>query len=496
MISNTQRHQTKKDNPATLLLFGLTAVGLGSLISLLVNLINNPVLLGVGLAGIVVVLAIAIRLEWGLFVLVFITYTRFSDVLVHEHGLPSIAQPLSLLLLGIVAGRWLLQKQNYIDRRLELPLVLLGSYGLMGFASLLYAEDIGRAQFALESYLKDIIIAVLIIILLRRVSTFRAVVWTLLVAGIFMGTITAYQQLSGTHSNTYLGFGMAEVQNIIGQDSDFRIAGPVGDPNFYAQILLVLIPLALDRLWREKKPLLRFLAAWAFIVCLLSIMFTFSRGAFLALLVMAALLVWQYRIRFTSLLVTIVLLMVLYQFVPEQYGARLQTMTDLVPGVGQQDLRHEISFRGRLSESWVGWRMFADHPVLGVGWSNYPAHYQRYSRQLGFDSRLEARDAHNFYLEMAAESGLVGLIMFGLLLGFSFSGLVRTHKALTQSGYESDASLVKAYGIGLIGYLTAAFFLHSAYPRFLWLLLGIAMAVAQLAPAIWPQRLNGVVRYA
>jgi hypothetical protein len=64
MISNTQRHQTKKDNPATLLLFGLTAVGLGSLISLLVNLINNPVLLVVGLAGIVVALAIAIRPDW------------------------------------------------------------------------------------------------------------------------------------------------------------------------------------------------------------------------------------------------------------------------------------------------------------------------------------------------------------------------------------------------------------------------------------------------
>jgi O-antigen ligase len=115
---------------------------------------------------------------------------------------------------------------------------------------------------------------------------------------------------------------------------------------------------------------------------------------------------------------------------------------------------------------------------------------------LGVDSRLEARDAHNFYLEMAAESGLVGLSLFGLLLAFSFNGLFQIHKVLIQAGRDADASLVKAYAIGLIGYLTAAFFLHSAYPRFLWLLLGIAMAVAQLAPLIWPQRLNGVVRYA
>ncbi|MCB9422081.1 MAG: O-antigen ligase family protein [Ardenticatenaceae bacterium] len=477
MISKLQ-HLKQNKNDITLILLAVASVGLASIVSLAVNLVNNPIIVILGIVGLAGFTAIATRLEFGLFILIFITYTRLSDVLVHEHSLPSIAQPLSLLLLVIIVGRWAFLNEKPL-RQIEIPLVLLGAYGLVGFAAMLYAQDTSRVQDALATYIKDVIITVLIIILLRRTSTFRAVIWTLLLAGIFMGSITAYQQLTGTYENIYWGFGLAKIQNIVGKSNDYRIAGPIGDPNFYGQILLVIIPLALERLWHENRLVLRILAGWALAVCLLSAIFTFSRGAFLGLIVIAALSVWHYRIRFVPLLITILLGSVLLQFVPEQYSERVQTMTNLIPGISQEDARHDSSFRGRLSETQAGWRMFTDHPLLGVGLNNYAVHYQTYSRQIGIDSRLEDRAAHNLYLEIAAETGLLGLFVFGTLLAFTFYGLTKAYSTLNQAGQWHEANMLRAFTIGLIGYLIAAFFLHAAYPRYMWLLLGIGMAISQ-----------------
>lgn len=477
MISIRPRLKPNKNNK-TLLFWGLAAIGAAGFASLLVNLVNNPLILALGIAGLAVASAITIRLELGLFVLVFITYTRFSDVLVHEHGLPSIAQPLLLLLLAIIFSRWFLRNENPLGQ-IELPLVLLGAYGLVGFAAMLYAADSGRSQSALAIYVKDVIITILVMILLRRTTTFRSVIWTLLLAGIFMGSITAYQQLTGSYQTTYWGFGVASIQNIVGKSNDYRIAGPIGDPNFYGQILLVLVPLALERLWHETRPVLRILAGWALAVCLLSIIFTFSRGAFLGLIIIAVFSVWHYRIRFVPLFITILLGTLLLQFVPEQYSERVQTMTDLIPGLRQQDARNDISFRSRLVELQAGWHMFTDHPFLGVGLNNYAVHYQDYSRQLGIGSNLEDMAAHNLYLEIAAETGLLGLIVFGTLLAVTFRGLITTYKSFDQAGHWHEANMVRAFTIGFTGYLVASFFLHAAYPRYFWLLLGVALAVSQ-----------------
>jgi O-antigen ligase len=478
MTSKLLRLKSDK-NSKTILLLSLVAIGGSGMISLLVNFVNSPLYLAVIITGLVVVATIALKLELGLFILVFITYTRFSDVLVHEHGLPSIAQPLSLLLLAIICGRWLFLNENPLHK-IEMPLIILGAYGLVSFASLLYAADMSRTLSALETYIKDVIITILIILLLRRANTFRNVIWTLLLTGIFMGSITTFQQLTGTYQTTYWGFGQAQIQNIVTKSNDYRIAGPIGDPNFYAQVLLVLIPLALERLWHERHPLLRLLAGWALAVCLLSILFTFSRGAFLGLIVIAALSLWYYRIRFVPLVITILLASFLFQFVPEQYSARIQTVTSLIPGLGQQDARNEISFRGRISEMQAGWLMFNEYPLLGVGLNNYAVHYQKYSRQLGIDSRLEDRAAHNLFLEVAAETGLVGLTIFGTMLGLTFHGLVKAYKRFDQMGLDDEAYMIRAFMIGFIGYLAASFFLHAAYPRYFWLLLGISLAISQI----------------
>lgn len=421
-------------------------------------------------------------LEWGLLLLVFLVYTRFSDVLIHSHGLPSITQPLVILLLLAIflQKQWRRSKKKGIHPKWLAPTILLVTYGIVRSLSLFYAAEFEPAQEALSDYLKDSIIAVIIVILLQTGATLRRVIWALLAAGIFLGTISVIQYLTGAFHYSFLGFGKAQVQHIIGQTEDFRIGGPLGEPNFYAQILLPLIALAFERMWNERALFKRFLAGWALVACTLAVVFTFSRGALVGLLAMGGITVLLRRPSPQELFGGLLIMVLLLPMVPGRYLDRAITLIDVLPGANS-DPRSEVSFRGRTSELIVGWQMFVDHPLLGVGLNNYPVHYQDYSRRVGLETRREARAPHSLYLEVMSELGILGIAAFSALLGSLFMGIYRTRKRLWRLGLREYSRLSTAIGIGLIGYLTAGIFLHAAYPRFLWVLVGIGLAIPQLA---------------
>ena len=469
------------------ILLAIIAIVAGILAGIVSRLISSPLYIVVAFIGLLAIIITIQHQQWGLFVLVFLTYTRFSDVLISEHGLPSIAQPFMLLLLGLVLLRWFFF--NETPPNVVIPGLLMAIYGLVLFSALLYAKNPDESLDGFIDYIKDAIIAVVIVLLLRRGKTLHGVIWALLFAGIFMGTISVYQQLTSTYDNIYWGFGIAAQQHIVGQQNDYRIAGPIGDPNFYSQVMLVLIPLALDRLWQEKRPILRILAAWALGVSILTVVFTFSRGAFLAVIVMVVVILVHRRPNPVAILLVIVLALPLLQFVPPEYMERVETMTALLPtGGSNYAAQSEVSFRGRLSETTVGWMMFRDNPLIGVGYDNFPTHYLDYSSLLGLDNRLEDRSAHSLYLQLAAETGIIGLFAFGTMTAVVFAGIWQSQKKFEQMGEHEYAEMSNAFMIGLIGYMTAAIFLHAAYPRYMWLLFGIGFAIPNIAANEWKRK--------
>ena len=57
----------------------------------------------------------------------------------------------------------------------------------------------------------------------------------------------------------------------------------------------------------------------------------------------------------------------------------------------------------------------------------------------------------------------------------------RAREDLINANMDDAAELVAALRIGMIGYLVHGLVIHAAYPRFFWLLVGIAMALPQIA---------------
>ncbi|PIP83990.1 MAG: hypothetical protein CO113_15450 [Elusimicrobia bacterium CG_4_9_14_3_um_filter_62_55] len=116
----------------------------------------------------------------------------------------------------------------------------------------------------------------------------------------------------------------------------------------------------------------------------------------------------------------------------------------------------------------VFWRnsleMIADHPLRGVGLDNHKIHYPRYSRTVMSEAVLNERNQignlHNDYLQILAETGLVG---FGLALWLVLLVVLR----LRESG-SSPVSI--ALAVGFFGFALDAvvsFPLFKPLPPFL-----------------------------
>jgi O-antigen ligase len=139
-------------------------------------------------------------------------------------------------------------------------------------------------------------------------------------------------------------------------------------------------------------------------------------------------------------------------------------------------LEGEHSIQGHVASQQVALAIFADHPVLGVGADNYNATYFPYALQLhAVDA---ASHVHDLYLATVAETGLCGLVAFGAALA---SVLRRSWQRRTQARRAFDRlgdGLATASFLALATYLVGSLFLPNAYPRYLWILVGLALTIS------------------
>ena len=421
-------------------------------------------------------LAILIRPELGLAAFVFIVYIQLNLVIGKFHpGIPSPAVPLLGILMFLILWRMVI----YGDRargwkRAGFMLLLVAGW----FFSVLVADNSVLALLKLQKFIENAVLALVVVFFIQRSSSLRGVIWTLLFAGIFMASISVFQNLTSTFGNDYWGFG-GWTQATTGGTSNHRLTGPYGNPNGYAQVLIVLVPLALDRLWHEKTLRFRLLAGYALAVCVLTIFFTYSRNGFITLIFTVGFFFVMRRPSFVPLVISIALGVILLQFLPASYIQRITTLFQF--SSNSTSRVSDQSFLGRISENVAAWRMFQDHPLFGVGLDNFQIKYQTYSRQIGLDSRRDPRSPASFYLELLSEQGLVGFSIFMAFMFVVFRGLWRARHIFQFLGMKSLEYMSLAFMSGLAGYMVFYVSKNSAYPNVFWILVGIALSIAQIA---------------
>lgn len=430
----------------------------------------------IGVAALVGV-ACVLRPNVGLFVLVAALLARVFDLGEQRYGVPSVALPLAFVLaLGVFVR---LRGGDAVPLR-GTPILML--YVAIVAASSFWATDPAVTLAAGVNLLEDLTLVVVLLVLLRTTTEVRIAVWAVLAASGTVAALAVFQYLSGQFGDDFFGFAQAPVLNIVVDSDAPRVAGPYGDPNFFGQMMVTALPLAVERYVHETHRPLRAIALVCTALLVLTVIFTFSRGSLVGLAIVIALLLHRYRPRVASVVAASVLVGCLLWAAPPDYRARLAEIKDIGPGAAGATI-DDPALRGRTSEVIIAVRMFVDHPIAGVGYANYPVRYQEYNRDLGLDARDEPRTPHNLALQIAAETGMIGLLAATALVVTSYRGLVRRR---SRDGPRPGRGLGEGLAIALIGFIVTSMFLHLAYPRVFWVLIGVCLGAGQAAGATRP----------
>jgi putative inorganic carbon (HCO3(-)) transporter len=410
-------------------------------------------------------------------------YANIPDTLRAEYGLPSFFMFLAPALVGLALARQLLFAES-IGRGWKQALWWLVAWGAVILASFLYATDRTRTAETLFDYLDALFIVLIMTLFVRRRDQLGPIVWSLVGAGAFLSLLTVHQGLTGNFGSTYGGFARGELRSLLSETEGMRSAGPLST-NYFALILVALVPLAAERLLHTRKLLARASAGLAFVLIVTAIGFTYSRGGFATLGAIAVLALFTApRIPRIAFVAAPVALAAGIALLPATYLDRMSTFGQIWHGIRGQHVE-DSAIRGRISEVRSALMMVGDHPLIGVGAGNYEVHYPNYARVVALDGRREERAAHSLYLEVAAENGLIGFAVFGGMLGFALLGIQRAREAFVVSHETELWRLVTALGLAFAGFLIGSVFLHLSYPRFLWVFVGLALAIRglTLAPA-------------
>ena len=463
-----------------LLCAGMIAVGAA--------LEHQPIIAVTALVGIPAAVILFVRPDLAVPVVLFVMYSNAAVVAVRFHGVPAIAAMLVPAPLLIPFIRNIVLTQQTVVVTPALPWILL-FVGWQLLCAMLSVDAEKSVNGVLSTVLEGLTIYLLITNVVRSPQVMKMAMWALMAAGAFMGGVSAYQQATRSFDTNMGGFGqvsegegfdVAAGSTVVQQR---RLCGPIGEQNRYAQVMLMLIPVALARVLSEKTNSLRLLALTAAALTAIGCGLTFSRSgaiAFVLMLLVGLAVQFVSRRQVTAVFLGGLLLLLI---IP-QYRTRLATIPSALGIFGATARAEEPdgAVLGRATEMLAAARMAIDHPLFGVGPDLSGTFTREYGQVGGLRALLGDRETHCLYLEVAAETGVCGFLLFIGMLSTSIRSLLRIRRQICGHQHELEPT-VAGFLLALTGYLTMGLFLHMSYARYFWLMLAMADACTTVALA-------------
>ena len=254
--------------------------------------------------------------------------------------------------------------------------------------------------------------------------------------------------------------------------------GIYDNPNDLACLCLLAFGVAMAIIFSETRwTLVRIGALSGALMLLVVILRTQSRGAFLGVMAATApaiipMLLKQLRL---AIGLGIVVTLVISFAIPPKTWDRLSGMTTLISTETTENRNGgnelDSSSAQRLEILKTGWHIFLDHPIFGMGLGTYPLACNMYAPELG------KRDTHNTYLNLAAELGLPGLLIWCTLIGSVLLDAYRVRQQAKESPLK-----IQNYWLAqtFIGYLVAAIFGSFSGLNFLYMILSVLWCSSML----------------
>jgi len=305
---------------------------------------------------------------------------------------------------------------------------------------------LGGITFALKKFSPTAILFYLIVLTVTNLTRLRILLWTLILVTTFLSVDAIVQFYTGVSL-----VGNVALQRHIGEGEYVAQARGIGifaDPNDLALHVVPMLAFLLPPFYKRSIGNNVFFALLLLIPLVTGVVYTRSRGGILAM----AFVAWIYlrhRVGLTFSILGLVLLFGMLAAIP-RFGD-----TSASAGSAQSRLDH-----------WAyGIQLFRSSPIWGVGFEMFRADGYRHT-------------AHNSFVLIMAETGLVGCMMWVSMFYLAGKHIFRMQRITRGPPWIEPMS--KALEAAMGGWMVAGFFLSQSYSFLLFMLMAIVVSTVNI----------------
>ncbi|MET0025183.1 MAG: putative O-glycosylation ligase, exosortase A system-associated [Sedimenticola sp.] len=290
---------------------------------------------------------------------------------------------------------------------------------------------------ALEEYIrytKILLSTLLFLMIIRSENHIKAAVWVIALSIGFYGIKGGmFSILTGGQHRVW-----GPVQSFIEGNNEIALA------------LLMVLPLFYFLYQYASHKAIKYATAAAMLLCVISVVTSYSRGAFLALGV-TILFLWSKSSKKLPLaIIGFVVLLSFVPFIPDHWYERMETI---------QTYEQDGSAMGRINAWHVAINIASDRITSG-GFN----HWGSETFLLYAPNPTDIHDSHSIYFEVLGEQGYIGLVIFLIFLltiWRTCSHNIRKSKSNSSLSWCGDLS--KMLQVSLVAYCSGGAFLGLAY---------------------------------
>ncbi len=257
-----------------------------------------------------------------------------------------------------------------------------------------------------------------------------------------------------------------------------RVSGGTGNYNWLAYTIAMLMPLNLFWWYAFPRPAVRIVVLGITAIQLAAMVLTYTRSAFIGLIVAGAFLVVKRQVR-PWIPVTLVLaaLVTLPLWAPERFAERMLSREYLAQGTSVMRRDYIVAGAKMFREHWLlghGYGQFGDY-FLARSDSQYVEHMrQEIERGAGPPESIRP---HNMYVDVAVDYGILGLAAYLWLLAL----LLKDLREVERNGSPEASRLAIMLQASLVVFSVCGMFGHISIMRVPWVLAGLVAALRRVA---------------
>jgi len=220
---------------------------------------------------------------------------------------------------------------------------------------------------------------------------------------------------------------------------------------------------------------------------LLVILITGSRGGFVGLT--STFIYCWFRTKQKALTALFVAFLAIFAIIvaPPTYWNEIRSITEegTSSGTGEE----------RVYTWRIGWEMFLDNPLIGVGQGNFPYVFRKYEIEAGYGEEgyhgrsVAGRAAHSIYFTMLPELGIIGTFLFIMLVISNIKDLNLIKRTTFMRNKKGSSNSGKIYYFALacegslLTFLISGSFISILYYPNFWILMGFIISLKNITIA-------------